>query len=387
MPRRVRSVRALAAAALLAAAPAAAKVVFTGYGDFRLTPESAYTLAVPASFPLPAGTPVGRIEGRGMAFDAVGLFATSSLNETTDFLLDLTYRDVGYAARTTRLQYAFLEWRPTPTFTVRAGKVTLPFGFLNQNQFYPFQHPSVTSPTFVSGILGLPISDLGVTLRQNIETGPVTTRIVGYIVNGYGPVPGTRDSFRSVTLPGGLTIANNLGSTNPNKKVSGGGRLAFYPTTAPDSEAGGSLYVGQWDAAGKRTLRLMNGHARATAGPVSLLGEYFHMDVEDDKGFAASLGGPNWRTDGFFGTLEVGGPVVGGGPVTPWVRYESYVSRATGGTGREKLGGAAGGASWRPQENLTLKVEAGWLDYRLPLSGGELGIKGMSYVAGLTVTY
>ena len=215
----------------------------------------------------------------------------------------------------------------------------------------------------------------------------MTTRVVGYVVNGYGPVPGTRDVFRSPTLPGGLTIANNLASANPNKKVSGGGRLSVFPTTAPASELGGSLYAGQWDAAGKRTLWIMNGDARAVLGPVNVLAEYLHLDVEDDKGFKASLGGPNWRTDGFFALMEYAAPPVRGGPLTPWVRFERYVSRATGGTGREKLGGVAGGASWRPQENLTLKVEASQLDYRLPLGGGELRIKGMSYVAGMTVTY
>lgn len=388
MSRFPRLSHVAAAALLCAAGSAAAKVAFTGYGDFRLTPESVYTLDIPASFPLPAGTPVGRLEARGAAFDAVGMFATSSLSDDMDFLLDLTYRDIGYTAKTLRIQYAFLEYRPAPATTLRAGKVTLPFGYLNQNLFYPFQHPAVTSPVFASNFLGLPIADLGVTVRQNVTTGPVTTRLIGYVVNGYGPVPGSRTSFRNLALPGGLTMAGNLGSGNANKKPAGGGRLAVFPTSEPASEAGVSLYAGHWDAAGKRMLVMANAHARAVVGRVTVLGEYLHLDVEDDQGFKATMGGADWHTDGFFSTLEVGGPVLfGKGPVTPWVRYEQYRSRATGGTGRERLTGAAGGAGWQMQEHVSLKLEASWLDYRVPAGTGDLSIRGMSYVAGLSVTY
>src|SRR5687767_3567352 len=64
-----------------AARPAVAKVVFTGYGDFRMTPHSSFKLGLPkGAFP-PTVSP-GRFESRGATFDAIGLFATSSVGES-----------------------------------------------------------------------------------------------------------------------------------------------------------------------------------------------------------------------------------------------------------------------------------------------------------------
>lgn len=375
--------------ALLAAVPpAGAKVVFTGYADFRVTPESTVGFVLPPG--LAPGLAVGssRIETRTATLDSLGLFAATSLNENSEFLFDATYRDIGYATRTIRLQYAYYRRSIGEHLVVRAGKLTLPFGYVNERRFYSFQQPSVTAPVFLSGILGLPIADLGVSAEQALPAGPVSVRVAGFAVNGYGPVPGSRTSFRSLALPGGLTIANNLGTTDANKKPAGGGRVRILHEGAPDAEVGGSFYAGHWDAAGRRLLRMTNGHAYAAWGPVDALAEYLNLLVGDDAGFAASLGGPNWRTDGGFVMLRARELTLGDRALTPWARVEDYRSRSAGHPARESMRGYAGGVAWDVEPGVTVKAEANQLRYAVPYpSAGLIKLDIVSYVLGLAVSF
>ncbi len=374
--------------ALGVAAAAQAKVVFTGYADFRLTPQSTIRFDIPAPLAVASGVASGRSESRTAALDSVGLFAANSLSERTEFLFDITYRDIGFATRTVRLQYAYMSHAAGRGVEIRAGKITVPFGHMNQNRFYSFQQASVTQPTFIASILGLPISDLGIAVQKTLEAGPVAAYIVAYGVNGYGPVPGSRTSLRSATLPGGLTIANNLGARDANKKPAGGVRLVLSPVAAPGSEIGGSFYAGHWDAAGKRMLQMANAHLLCEAGPVELLAEYLFMQAEDDSGFSASLGARDWRTDGAFATLRGRGIEVLGRKLVPWARAEDYRTKGIGGVGHERLRAYGGGAAWNFDEGITIKLEVNQLIYGLPWpSGGDLVIDAVSYVLGLAVSF
>jgi hypothetical protein len=367
------------------AATASGKVAFTGYADFRMTPESTIKYEIPPSFA--AGVaPTGRVESRTSTLDSVGLFATSSLADQATFMLDVTYRDIGYATRTVRLQYAYVEYTAIPETTLRAGKITLPLGYLNQHRFYAFQQPSITAPVYQGSFLGLPIADLGVAAERSMELGPVTARLAGFAVNGYGPVPGSRTSFRSITLPGGLTMANNIGSTDANKKVSGGGRLS---AAWKDGEVGGSYYGGDWDSAGKRLLQIENAHGLVNLGGLEVLSEFLHLDVEDDAGMRAVFGSGNWRTDGYFVATQYKGFSIREHAVTPWARIEDYRSRGTvTGAGAETLRAYAGGVSYQLLDGVVAKLEANQLLYKLPLSATtRLRLDAISYLAGLALSF
>ncbi len=373
------------------ASQAAAKVAFTGYADFRSTPESTISYQIPKSLAAGLGGPTGRLESRTMAFDSIGLFATTSLAEQTDFLLDVSYRDIGYTTRTLRLQYAYLEHRPAENTMLRAGKIMLPFGYLNQNRYYSFQQSSITAPSFLSSIMGLPIADLGASVRQTLPLGPVAIRAVAYGVNGYGPVPGSRTSFRSPSLPGGISFVNNLGSTDANKKPAGGGRLALQRADGAPGEFGGSYYAGDWDAAGKRLLQMANGHAVLETMGVTAIAEYTHLDVEDDAGMKAVFrsGSGNWRTDGYVAILEYRGLEAAGKPLVPWARAEDYRSRGASKTAtNETLRGYAGGLAWNALAGVTLKAEYNQLSYRVPyIVGDSLAITAASWMLGLSVSF
>ena len=241
-----RGVAALAAVAA-AAAPAGAKVAFTGYGAFQFTPDANFRIYAPAA--LLAGTPEGTVRARGFSTDSVGLFAATPVGTDADFLMDVSYRGLGATVRELRVQYAYLDaalpWAGT---RLQAGKVTLPFGYFNTRCFYPFQRVTLTPPLFQSAILGLPIADTGGIVSYHADVDDLGFAFRFYGVNGYGSVPTSTASFRNPTLPGGLAISNNLGSSNNNRDVAVGGQAAM--SGIGGWEYGVSYYRGAWDRSG-----------------------------------------------------------------------------------------------------------------------------------------
>lgn len=386
-PHGRRRTAALAAAVLALAPTARAKVVFTGYGDFAATPQAWYRIDGPPSVLGQFGLGSEKIESRGSQINALGLFATTSLSDQARLQMDVTYRDIGQNAKTIRIQYAYLDWAPDYG-DFQAGKITLPFGWYNQNRFYPFQRPSIDGPVFVSGILGLPQSDVGGDANKTVALGKWSLRGDLYAVNGYGPVPGSTSTFRSATLPGALTIAGNIGSRNANHKIAVGARAELAHAELKDSSAGVSYYRGEWDPGGQRLFQMAGAHLRASAGGWELLAEYLFLSVKGDDGMRVNFGSPDWRTDGFFAELDDRNPVAWGRKVTPWVRFEDYASRAYGGgPASERLWDLAGGASVQLAEAVALKLEASDLYYALPYAAGPLKLRGYALQAGLTVTF
>ena len=379
----------LAALALLSCAPrAGAKVQFTGYGDFRATPQGRIGIYGPPARLATLGTQPGNTESRGMFIDAIGLFATTQVAEKTKLLLDVTYRDVGQNARTIRVQYGYVE-HEAEFATLKAGKIILPFGWFNDHHFYAFQRPSITAPVFQSGILGLPISDIGASAGRRIELGPAALGVDVYAVNGYGPQPGSTVAFRSASIPGALTISQNVGARDSNHKVAVGGRLDASPASDPELGVGGSYYRGEWRPGGQSPLFQMAGaHLRAAKYGFRFLAEYLHLRVREDEGFAASVGSPNWRTDGFFANLEYEKLTLRGKPFTPWVRFEDYFTVGDVNHGREALWDGAAGVSWRVLDQLWLKAQADYIYLKEPIEN-DLDIKAAGWTTslGLTVTF
>lgn len=371
----------------LAFAPAQAKVLFTGYADFQATAQSAFKIdGSPAVLGL-FGLGQSRLESRGAAIDSIGLFAATSLSDDTRLLMDVTYRDIGLNAKTIRLQYAYLEHSAFGG-QVLAGKITLPFGYYNQNRFYPFQRPSISGPVFQAGILGLPMSDIGAAAGRAFQLGGATLKADVYAVNGFGPVPGSTTSFRSATLPGGLTIANNIASRDANHRVALGGRLDLGHAALGDSSLGVSYYRDQWNPSGQGLFQMGGAHLHANVAGIELLSEYLLLTATGDQGMLANFGVRNWRTDGFFAEADYKKLSVLKKPVTPWVRFEDYFTHAGAG-GRENLWELAGGVSVQALDGVAVKAEVSDLYYRLPFqsAGGDLILKGYSLLLGLAVTF
>lgn len=379
---------AILSLAVLTGPPARAKVVFTGYGDFQATAHSRFKIDGPASVLSSFNLGPGHLESRGAAIDALGLFATTSLSDDTRVLIDVTYRDIGATARTIRIQYAYLEHSAYGA-QFRLGKITLPFNWFNQNRFYGFQRASITGPVFQSGILGLPMSDIGATAQKTIELGELALTADLYAVNGYGAVPGSTASFRNAGVPGGLTIANNIGSRDGNHRIALGGRLDVAPRALAETSAGVSYYRGEWGTGDARLLQMAGAHVRASWAGFEFLSEYLYMRARADEGMLANFGSKNWRTDGFFVKTDYTKLTVFQKPLTVWARFEDYFTHGEDpGRGREALWGAAGGAAVRVKDGILVKAEASRLHYKLPYQGlGDLKFSGYSLLLGMTVTF
>jgi hypothetical protein len=374
------------AAALLLAPGAEAKVAFTGYGSLVMPVDSLIQVRGPAE--VLGGTPEGNLVSRGFRLDAVGLFATTKVSEDVDFLMDLTFRNVGNTVGQTRIQYAYLD-AALPWYDVRlqAGRVNLPFNYYNSRRFYPFQRVEISAPIYVSAILGLPIADAGAVLarRFELESGwGLDAR--AYAVNGYGSVSGSTGALRSPTLPGGLALSGNLGSGNNNKDIAFGGQLAV--SRAGDGEVGASYYRGAWDQQNRRVLQMAGAHAFWSPGEFDLLVEYLHLHATGDEGMAPSMRSTSWSTHGAFVTASHPLFRVAGRKVVGWAHFENYhTGGAGGGSGKEVLRSYSGGLHMTVNDNVSVKGEALYLYYAMPTATKSIVLDGRLIQAAVVVTF
>lgn len=356
-------------AALLGLLPARAfaKVVFTGYGDLRY--NSGLNLKITGSPATLAalGTSETKSTSRAFSANAIGLFATTEMRENLQFSMDVTFRNIGATVGQLVLQYAYLNWTPMPGTTVLGGKVTLPFGYYNENRFYPFQRYNITPPIFISGILGLPMADWGGVAKHSLALSPFNLEASAFMVNGYGNVGANKTTLRSASLPGGLSLANSIRPADNNHKPALGGRVRAKDIAGAEAEVGASYYWETWDTSGLNPLYLAGAHAHANFGGLDVLAEGLHMAARGDSGFAATLGNANWTTDGGFGIVSYDRLKIQGKTVAPFAQAEIYRTRPNdGGVDREVLRTLAGGAALRAAENVLLKAEFLHFVYELP---------------------
>lgn len=385
MSLRRRAATAFVSVALLASA-AGAKVAFTGYGSLLMPADSHFKVRGPAA--VLGVTPEGNLISRGFRLDAVGLFATTKVSEDVDFLVDLTFRNIGTTVGQTRVQYAYLDAAlPWWDLRAKAGRVTLPFGYYNTRRFYPFQRVEISAPVFVNAILGLPIADAGAVLSRSFDLGDgwlLDAR--AYAVNGYGSASTSTGALRSPSLPGALAISGNLGASNNNKDVAFGGQAAVSRTGR--GEGGVSYYRGAWDREGRRVLQLAGAHLLWTPGRFDVLAEYLHIHATGDEGMALSLGSRSWATHGAFVTVSHPVASVAGREVTGWGHFENYHSgRVGGGPGHEVIRSYSGGLSSPVNEHVWLKAEALYLFYAIPTSAQSIVLDGRLLQAAVVVTF
>lgn len=384
-----RPARLLASALLLTAsisAPAEAKVAFTGYGNFVMPADSYFKIRGPAA--VLGTTPQGNLISKGFRLDAVGLFATTKVSEDADFLMDLTFRNVGNTVGQTRIQYAYLD-TALPWWGLRAqlGRVNLPFNYYNSRRFYPFQRVETSAPVFVNAVLGLPIADAGAVLSRRFELdGGWGLDARAYAVNGYGSLNGSTTTLRSPSLPGGIALSGNLGSSNNNKDVAFGGQVAVSRTG--NGEAGVSYYRGAWDRESRRVLQLAGAHLFWTPGEFDLLAEYLHIHATGDEGMLQTVRSTSWATHGFFATASHPLLRAREREVVGWAHFENYhTGRASGGPGKEVLRSYSGGLHYPINDAVAVKAEGIYLFYAIPTATQSIIIDGRILQASVVITF
>lgn len=368
----------------LLAAPAGAKVAFTGYGEVEATADSYIRIRGPAALP---GLTEGNLIRKGFELDSAGIFASTKIGEDAEFLMDITYEDIGRTVDETRIQYAYLQGG-LPWWGLRGqlGRVTIPFNFYNTRRFYPFQRVELSAPLYMGAVLGLPIADTGAVLSRRFELSDgwaLNAQV--YAINGYGHSSSTA-ALRSPSVPGGVIMAGNLRPTNNNKDIATGGQLAFG--REGDGEMGFSYYRGAWSPDDRGVLQMAGAHAHWTPGRFDVLAEYLHLHATRDEGMRQSLGSPNWATHGAL--LTVSRPVlrIGERELIGWGRAENYhTGRARGGPGREVLRTYSGGAAIALNEHLMLKGEGRHLYYTVPTNTQAIAIEGRIIRFSAVVTF
>jgi hypothetical protein len=370
------------------AAPAAARVVFTGYGDLRFTPGSQTDILGEPAVLTRFGITDRKIEARQFTVDAFGLFASTSFGENFSFNADVTFRQFRFNATDVRIQYAYLDYAPREDVNLQLGKITLPFGHYNQNRFYSFQREELSPPTFQSGILGLPISDIGFGARKTFDWDPFDLNLSLYAVNGYSNVTGNPNALR-IPAGLGLALANSLIATNSNEEISYGGQLELANLLGQDLRVGVSGYSGPWDSKAQKNFNMGNVHAVWKYKRLELAAEGLVIDADGDQGFFAVVGNTDWRTTGFFvrGVYHLADPWEM--PLYLHSRYEETRTEGDGGgVAREYLRSVNGGLSLKVNDNLTIKSEVADLYYELPVIGaGILGLDVRSLTLGASVSF
>lgn len=382
--------------------PVSAKVVFTGYADLQVSPQAVTKItaspAVAGQIQALTGAPLptGSAESRSFNTDSLGLFATTSFNEETDFLMDITYKRIGATAGETRVQYAYLDFHRPSLGEAKVGRVTLPIGYYNEHRFYSFQRQAISPPFFQSAILGLPIADHGVVLSKTLDLGGLELSGAGFLVNGYGPASGSTDTFRRGLggVSGSLVIANNLGNTNANSQFAYGGNLGLSFLENRPAKVGVSAYQGAWRPNGDYNFTMFNTYLVWESKRLSLIAEGLRTMTDGDKGMVTLFGVQKWESTGGFVEGSYSFIKEETRELALFAGTEQTVVRGKGAgeSGREKLTAHKTGVSWRLNPFVLLKAQYLFLDYKIPIQVGgmadELGIRiDQQFLLSMTLTY
>ncbi len=371
--RRIRfSSGLIFAGMLLVGPPASAKVIFTGYADIRVAPQTTARVSGTDSLLASLGVVNRRSESRAFTMDSMGIFAAAPVSDNVDFLVDFTYKKVGAKVEETRIQYAYLDYHPE-LLQFKAGRITLPIGLYNEHYFYPFQRYAATPPIFQSAIIGLPIADHGAMVTKTLDVGLVDLYGAAFVVNGYGPSKSSTDTFRAgLGATDALLIANNLSHTNVNRNFAYGGNVGLSFFEGKNVKVGVSSYDGKWNASNDDNFLMRNAYVSAEVGPVKLLGEILHTETDNDKGVTGFFGARDWKSSGGFveGVYRV--------LKTEWNEVALFAgterttahAMGSGANGEERLLDHKGGVFWRLNTNVALKSEFNYLDYTLPIQSG-----------------
>jgi len=238
----------------------------------------------------------------------------------TDNLIFSSEVELGDSGRKLRGNYAYLDFDlssqfDTDTdkygnFTVRAGKVLVPFLSYNENK--PNFRQNLMSQPFtalnISPVNPVPIgyegfgwSDFGATLNWNKFVGE--TGIVGLKVTAMNGLrsSGSNDVYdaNSITLQGGPTVRPRDGSiqngkwdlSDNNDDIATNVKLSYQSTEWP-LEVGGSWYRGKWDDAGNHDLKMYGVYANYLEKDWTLKTEIAKTKVEQTAGVNPVGGGP-----------------------------------------------------------------------------------------------
>ena len=211
------------------------------------------------------------------------------------------------------VEFAYLEYLATENFSVRAGLLLIPMGFVNElhepTTFYSANRPEIERQIIPS------------TWRENgigvtSDTGDIEYR--AYLVTGFDAEGFSSGGLRGGRQKGGKAIAEDWAA------------VARVDYTGVDGLlAGVSAYhgaSGQGTAGiGSVATTIVDLHAQYQAGPLRLRGLWVSADIDGTDQLNATLGNDVGEEMGGY-YLEAGYDLLDGGDqaLVPFVRYETF---------------------------------------------------------------
>ncbi|QDU66445.1 porin [Engelhardtia mirabilis] len=332
-------------------APAASKVYYAssplsigGYGEMVYTNEQGGTGTDQLDF-------LRAILYVGYKFDDQWLLNTefefehATVEDNNDGSGDTTPGSVS-------VEFAYVEYLATDNFSVRAGLLLIPMGFVNELH-EPTTFFSAGRPELEQRIIPSTWRENGIGVTGSSEDFEYRV----YVVNGFDAEGFSSDGLRGGRQKGGKAKAEDWAIV---------GRADYVGTTG--LLAGVSAYhgaSGQGAAGvGSVSTTIYDAHVQYQTGPLRLRGLYAMAEIDDTAALNAAFGNNvGEQMGGYY--LEAGYDVLEGGDqsLTPFVRFESFDTQQG-----DLLGGAiddpAGdreswtfGLAWQPIDQVVVKAD------------------------------
>lgn len=273
------------------------------------------------------------------------------------------------------LEFAYLDYRFTPTLGVRAGLLLLPVGFINELHEPPI-FLGTTRPETESRIIPTTWREGGIGVFGEVASFAYRT----YLVNGLDAEGFSAGGFRGGRQKGSQALAEHFAVA---------GRVDYFGVLG--LTVGGSVY---WGNSGQdlgfaaRTM-IAEGHAEYRAYGASLralvavstLGDVAQLNAARGFTGTASVGERlvGWYVEGGYDVLR---SVATAHQLIPYVRYERIDTqdRVPSGFSADPANDVTVislGAAWKPIARVALKT-----DYQLHRNGADTGVNRFNVALG-----
>src|SRR5262249_45178707 len=132
---------------------------------------------------------------------------------------------------------------------------------------------------------------------------------------------------------------------------------------------GVSSYQGAWSPDGKHDFTMLNAYLAAERPRWSLLAEGLRTNTDGDRGVEGAFGSREWTSSGAFmeGAFYLQRQEDRFFALLAGTEETVAKGKGAGALHRERLIQHKGGAAWRLNPNVLLKLQAGFLFYQVPI--------------------
>ena len=304
----------------------------------------------------------GVTEGLSMELRRFNVFLFSQVSPRVRFLSELEFE---HGTEEIALETALIDFEVSPSFTLRAGIILPPIGFLNQNHDSP-RWDFVERPLVSTDIIPSTLSEVGFGVYGRIPGRSMIFTYDAYLTNGLGNAIVGNELGRT-DIPSGKSEEMFSEDNNGSPAISS--RVALRVPAL--GEVGASYYGGYYnssqvegvDVDERRWLGIGALDIGGTLGPAEVRGEIAYASIEVPDGLVELFGDTQWGAH-LDVLLPVWYPRFAGYPtavVTAGLRVEKVdynvgTFSSTGLSIRDDVTAIVPGISFRPTADTVFRV-------------------------------